>query len=56
LNPVVVVEVLSPRTEAYDRGKKFDLFRSLESLRDYILVASDRIQVASAANLAANGS
>jgi Uma2 family endonuclease len=38
LNPVVVVEVLSPSTEQYDRGVKFDLYREIESLKDYILV------------------
>jgi Uma2 family endonuclease len=45
LNPVVIVEVLSPSTESYDRGKKFELYRALESLRDYVLIASERIQV-----------
>lgn len=39
-NPVVVVEVLSKSTEGYDRGTKFDFYRSLESLREYVLVAS----------------
>jgi Uma2 family endonuclease len=40
LNPVVVIEVLSKSTEGYDRGAKFDFYRSLESLREYVLVAS----------------
>jgi Uma2 family endonuclease len=39
------VEVPSPGTEAYDRGKKFELYRALESLRDCVLIASERIQV-----------
>jgi Uma2 family endonuclease len=39
-NPIVVVEVLSKSTEGYDRGAKFDFYRSLESLREYVLVAS----------------
>jgi Uma2 family endonuclease len=43
LNPGLVVEVLSPSTEAYDRGRKFDQYKSIESLREYFLVASDRV-------------
>jgi Uma2 family endonuclease len=39
-NPIMVVEVLSKSTEGYDRGAKFDFYRSLESLREYVLVAS----------------
>jgi Uma2 family endonuclease len=39
-----IIEVLSPSTEAYDRGRKFGHYRSLESLSDYLLIASDRIQ------------
>jgi Uma2 family endonuclease len=42
LNPTLIVEVLSPSTEAYDRGRKFDHYRSIESLQEYLLVASDR--------------
>src|SRR5271165_1282871 len=45
LNPVVIVEVLSPSTEKYDRGVKFQYYRTIESLRDYILVAQDRVRV-----------
>jgi Uma2 family endonuclease len=43
LNPSVIVEVLSPSTEAYDRGRKFEHYRSIESLAEYLLVASDRV-------------
>jgi Uma2 family endonuclease len=43
LNPVVIVEVLSPTTEAYDRGKKFELYQQIPSLRAYLLLASDRM-------------
>jgi Uma2 family endonuclease len=43
LNPSLLVEVLSPSTEAYDRGRKFEDYRSVESLREYLLVASDRV-------------
>ncbi len=45
LNPTVIIEVLSPSTEAYDRGKKFDHYRRLESLQDYLLVAQDSVMV-----------
>jgi Uma2 family endonuclease len=45
VNPVVIFEVLSPSTEAYDRGKKFEHYRTLESLREYVLVAQDAPRV-----------
>jgi Uma2 family endonuclease len=45
LNPVVIVEVLSPSTEAYDRGEKFRQYRRLESLREYVLVAQDAARI-----------
>lgn len=42
LNPTVIVEVLSPSTEDYDRGGKFDEdYRFIPSLREYVLVAQD---------------
>lgn len=42
LNPTVIVEVLSPSTEEYDRGGKFDdEYRHIPSLRGYVLVAQD---------------
>ncbi len=41
LNPRVIVEVLSPSTEKYDREGKFDLYKQIATLSDYILVASD---------------
>jgi Uma2 family endonuclease len=44
-NPSVIVEVLSDSTESYDRGKKFGLYRQLESLREYILIAQDEAHV-----------
>ncbi len=40
-NPTLLVEVLSPNTEAYDRGGKFDHYRQLAALREYLLVAQD---------------
>jgi Uma2 family endonuclease len=45
LNPVVVIEILSASTEAYDRGDKFEHYRSIPSLREYVLVAQDRMRV-----------
>ena len=43
LNPIVIIEVLSPSTESFDRGLKFRHYRSIESLKDYILI--DQTQV-----------
>lgn len=37
-NPLAIVEVLSTSTEKYDRGKKFELYRRIESFREYLLV------------------
>ena len=45
LNLIVIVEVLSPSTESYDRGKKFEHYRSCPSLRDYLLISQDRVFV-----------
>lgn len=45
VNPRVIVEVLSKSTEDYDRGTKFEMYRRIPSLRDYILVAQDRFHV-----------
>ena len=45
LNPSLIVEVLSDSTEGYDRGSKFSLYRRLPSLREYLLVAQDRVSV-----------
>ena len=45
LNPIVIVEVLSPSTEAYDRGEKFAHYRQLTSLQEYVLVVQDQIRV-----------
>ena len=44
-NPILLVEVLSPSTEAYDRGEKFAHYRQLASLQEYVLVAQDQIFV-----------
>lgn len=45
LNPVVIVEVLSPKTRGYDRVKKFRRYRRITSLRAYILVDSEQVHV-----------
>jgi Uma2 family endonuclease len=42
LNPTVVIEVLSPSTEAYDRGAKFGHYRRIASLKEYWLIAQDK--------------
>ena len=44
-NPAVVVEVLSPSTEANDRGAKWGHYQHLSSLRDYVLVAQDKSRI-----------
>ncbi len=46
-HPTLIVEVLSPSTEAYDRGNKFAAYRQLESLQEYVLVSLEarRIEI-----------
>jgi len=45
LNPCVIFEVLSPSTRSYDRGMKFGLYRDISSLKEYILVDSEKIKI-----------
>lgn len=45
LNPSVVIEVLSPSTEAYDRGDKFRCYRTIPALQEYVLVLSGQMLV-----------
>jgi Uma2 family endonuclease len=45
LNPTLIVEVLSPTTEAWDRAGKFEQYRQRESLQEYVLIAQDRPHV-----------
>lgn len=45
LNPEVLVEVLSPTTEAFDRGAKFSHYRSIPSLREVLFVAQDTARI-----------
>jgi len=44
-NPTILVEVLSPTTEQYDRGLKWNSYQALPSLTDYILVSQDRAYI-----------
>lgn len=45
LNPIVVFEVLSPGTESYDQGDKFDLYAQIPSLSDYVLISQNFVKV-----------
>jgi len=45
LNPTLLVEVLSPSTERYDRIAKSSYYRTMESLAEHLLVAQDEIRV-----------
>lgn len=44
-NPQMIIEVLSPSTEAFDRGEKFTYYKSIESLTEYLLIAVNRQHV-----------
>lgn len=46
LNPILIVEVLSPSTADYDKGAKFDHYRTIETLQEYVLVWQDKKRVA----------
>ena len=45
LKPCIVVEVLSPSTEADDRGEKFVRYRQIPALQEYILISQDKVRV-----------
>ena len=45
LNPTAIVEVLSPSTADFDRGGKADLYRAISTLKEYVIVAQDRMLV-----------
>jgi Uma2 family endonuclease len=45
LNPTLIIEVLSPSTEGYDRGKKFAHYRTIESLAEVVLISQERVEV-----------
>jgi Uma2 family endonuclease len=42
-HPCLIVEVVSPRSEVYDRGEKFSLYRQANTLEEYVLVSTDKI-------------
>ncbi|MDM8550621.1 Uma2 family endonuclease [Desulfobacterales bacterium HSG2] len=44
-NPVLIIEVISPSTEKFDRGDKFAYYRSLPSLREYVLISQNEPMV-----------
>jgi len=45
--PTVIIEILSPSTKNYDRGKKFTLYKDIPSLKEYILIDSESVWVQS---------
>lgn len=45
LNPTLLVEVISPGSEAYDRGKKFDHYQTIATLREYLLIGYESPKV-----------
>jgi Uma2 family endonuclease len=44
-NPTVIIEILSPSTKDYDKGTKFDLYKSIQTLQEYILIDSAAVHV-----------
>ncbi len=44
-NPQMLIEVLSPSTEAFDRGEKFTYYKSIESFTEYLLISTNRAHV-----------
>lgn len=45
INPTLLIEVLSPTSEAYDRGTKFEWYKSIPTFIEYLLIAQDRSHV-----------
>jgi Uma2 family endonuclease len=45
LNPMLIIEVLSKSTEAYDRGAKFEYYQTIESFREYVLISQEPFRV-----------
>lgn len=41
-NPMLIIEVLSPSTESFDRGRKFEYYRTTETLKEYVLISQDK--------------
>lgn len=44
-NPVLIAEILSDSTKDYDRGSKFTAYRNIRTLKDYVLIAQDRVHI-----------
>ncbi len=44
-HPCLIVEVLSPSTEAFDRGKKFKHYRRIDTLNEYVLIDSEKMSI-----------
>jgi len=45
LNPCVLIEILSPSTRSYDRGETFWFYRAIQTLKEYVIVDSENIQL-----------
>ena len=45
IQPTIIIEILSPSTREYDRGGKFKLYRDIQSLKEYILVDAESINI-----------
>ena len=45
INPTIIIEILSPSTERYDRGMKFQHYRTIETLQEYVLVSQDKYHI-----------
>jgi Uma2 family endonuclease len=45
VNPIVLIEIVSSSTRSIDRGRKFQLYRDIPSLKDYVLIDSESINV-----------
>ena len=45
LNPILIIEILSPSTQLYDQHRKFADYRKITSLREYILISQDECKV-----------
>lgn len=44
-NPIVIIEILSLSTQDYDRGSKFELYRDINSFREYLLIHQDKVYI-----------
>jgi Uma2 family endonuclease len=45
ISPTVIIEILSPSTKNYDRGKKFNLYKDIPSLKEYIMIDAESVSV-----------